>query len=86
MNRIAELREWRGLTQTQLGKRLAPRLSGAGVAELEREQVDIPLSVLGQIAEALHVRPYELILEPEDLRNLSAIPPQLGASVALLGR
>ncbi|MBI5545311.1 MAG: helix-turn-helix transcriptional regulator [Deltaproteobacteria bacterium] len=58
-DRLAQLRKFRGLTQTQLGEKLG--FSQRMMAHYEREQADPPAHLLPRFAEALGVSVDELL-------------------------
>lgn len=58
-NRIRELRELRGMTQSDLAKRLGT--SNVSVGRYERESHRVTLTILEQIASALRVSPVDII-------------------------
>lgn len=62
--RIRELRQERGLTQEQLGEKLLMRKST--ISDYENDVIDIKISVLREIATALHVYP-DYFLKGDDL-------------------
>ena len=62
--RIRELRQERGLTQEQLGEKLLMRKST--ISDYENDVIDIKISVLREIAAALHVYP-DYFLKGDDL-------------------
>lgn len=62
--RIRELRQERGLTQEQLGEKLLMRKST--ISDYENDVIDIKISVLREIAVALHVYP-DYFLKGDDL-------------------
>lgn len=64
--RIRELRQERGLTQEQLGEKLLMRKST--ISDYENDVIDIKISVLREIAAALHVYP-DYFLKGEDLSS-----------------
>lgn len=70
-NRIAEFRKRKGWTQEQLAEAVG-LASRSLVSDLEHERRNVEwLARLRRIAKALGCRPYELVMEPED------IPPEV---------
>lgn len=61
--RIQQLRKQRGLTQEELGARLAPQLSRASIANIESAKQRVLAHSLAQIAESLEVSPDDLMRE-----------------------
>jgi transcriptional regulator with XRE-family HTH domain len=61
--RIHKLRRQRGLTQEQLGARLAPQLTRASITNIEAGNQRVLAHTLWQIAEVLEVSSDELLQE-----------------------
>lgn len=59
LNRIKELREAAGLTQTQLGDLIGT--TGVSISRYEKQWQRVSLPILQQIADALGVRPVDII-------------------------
>ena len=73
-NRISEFRtsNFPGMTQEKLGTLLNVRQHPVRVNRDERGRNDLKQSRIAAYAKALGVRPYELLLEPEDVQALEA--------------
>lgn len=63
-NTICDLRHARGLTQTQLAA--AVGISKRGVIRIEQGQTSLTVDILGRFADALGVRPSELLRLAEE--------------------
>lgn len=73
--RIAHIRQARGWTQAELGRRLG--LSQKWISSIERARTTPQLDTLAKIARALAVQPFELLL-PEAPRATSDLRRMVG--------
>lgn len=71
-NRLKELRKQAGLTQLELAERVGVSQSNIALLEKGKREIDIPM--IGKLAQALNVKPYELL--PEEWQPETITPAE----------
>lgn len=74
-NRIRELRTQAGLSQEQLGERIG--VHKMTVSDLERGKIELTLSYMRRVADALCVTPADILLTRDDPSRLNEVEKEL---------
>lgn len=77
-NRVRELREAAGLSQTELGRLCEPRQTGKQISRVERGEIELTQTWMYRLAKALHAHPFEILeklphYSPEEQELITAL-------------